>query len=100
MTTDPARGMTTIPMLPSDPTAPAKAPAQLIAAPIPAGTIPAVVRPAVFLIADEELRLLDQIKAAGCVACAALVAEPIAAAATRINAVARFFMEGGLSVAS
>jgi hypothetical protein len=68
MTTDPTRGMTTIPMLPSDPTAPAKTPAQLVAAPIPARTIPAVVRPAVFLIADEELRLLDQTKTAGCVA--------------------------------
>jgi hypothetical protein len=52
--------MVAIPVMPANRTAPTKALAQIIAAPVPTGTIPTVVVPAVLAIAEKELRLLHQ----------------------------------------
>ena len=57
------RGVMTIPMVPADTTAPAGALSRGITAPIPTGTIPGIVVPAILLSAEEELRLLNQAKA-------------------------------------
>ena len=49
--------------MPATMTAKAEPPSRGITAPIPTGTIPGIVVPAILLSAEEELRLLNQAKA-------------------------------------